>query len=272
MIPEWSAGPEDPIPASGGRSKKPLQDGTKIRRLVRVFHPWLMKKYAAEFLATFALVFAGTGAIVINDVSQGTVTHVGVALVFGLVVLANIYAVGDISGAHMNPAVTLGFFVARRFPGREVFPYVGSQMGGALLASGLLWFLFPAHEYLGVTLPAGPVAQSVLLEAVLTWFLMFVILGVATGAKEKGIMAGIAIGSVIALEALFAGPISGASMNPARSLGPAVVSGHLEHLWLYLVAPCVGAAFSVVCCRCVQEKGCCTGPPRELATPQSARP
>lgn len=216
-----------------------------------------MRKLAAELLGTFALVFAGTGAIVINDVSTGTVSHVGIALTFGLIVLAMIYAVGDVSGAHLNPAVTLGFFVARRFEGRWVMPYIASQCVGALFASLVLRLLFPAHATLGATLPAGDAVQSFVLEAILTFILMFVILSVSTGPKEKGIMAGIAVGSVIALEALFAGPISGASMNPARSLAPAMVSLRLESLWVYLTAPVLGAFASVAACRCVQEKGCC---------------
>src|SRR5262249_13967179 len=195
-----------------------------------------MRRLAAEVLGTFALVFAGTGAIVINDVT-GLVSHVGVALTFGLIVLAMIYALGDVSGAHFNPAVTLGFFAARRFPGRQVLPYVFSQALGALAASGLMRGLFPDHRGLGATLPAGPEGQSFWLEAVLTALWMCVVLCVSTGAKEKGLMAGVAVGAVIALEALFAGPISGASMTPARSLAPAVVSGASAHLWIYLTAP-----------------------------------
>ncbi len=217
----------------------------------------LRKKLAAEFLGAFALVFAGTGAIVINDVTHGAVTHVGIALTFGLVVLAMIYTVGDISGAHLNPAVTLGFWAARRFAPREVLPYAASQCAGALLASGILRLLFPANVTLGATLPAGTGLQSFVLETILTALLMFVILNVSIGAQEKGITAGIAVGSVIALGALFAGPICGASMNPARSLAPALVSGHLEHFWIYLSAPVLGALLAVVACRCVQAEGCC---------------
>ena len=217
-----------------------------------------IKKYSAEFIGTFALVFAGTGAIVINDTSGGAVTNVGVALTFGLIVLAMIYAVGDISGAHLNPAVTLGFFAARRLHGATTLPYIISQLLGALAASGLLHALFPQHRTLGATVPAGPAAQSFVLEIVLTAFLMFVILNVSTGAKERRITGGIAIGSVIALEALFAGPISGASMNPARSFAPALISQHLSGLWIYLVAPIVGAIIGVVGCLCVREKGCCS--------------
>jgi aquaporin Z len=210
-----------------------------------------MKKYAAEFIGTFALVFAGTGAIIIDDVTVGGVTHVGVALTFGLVVLAMIYAVGDVSGAHLNPAVTVGFCAARRFPAGQIAPYIASQCAGAALASLVLRLLFPDHARLGATLPAGPAVQSFVLELILAFLLMFVILCVSTGAKEKGITVGIAVGSVIALEALFAGPICGASMNPARSLAPAVVSGHFERLWIYLAAPVAGALLGVAGWRCL---------------------
>jgi aquaporin Z len=215
-----------------------------------------MRKLAAELLGTFALVFAGTGAIVIND-ATGAVSHVGVALTFGLIVLAMIYAVGDVSGAHLNPAVTLGFYAAGRFGGRQVVPYLLSQAAGALLASLTLRLLFPTNPTLGATLPAGTALQSFVLEFILTFLLMFVILSVSTGSKEKGVLAGVAVGSVIALGALFAGPISGASMNPARSLAPAIVSLRLESLWLYLTAPVLGAWAGVLACRCVQEPGCC---------------
>lgn len=227
-----------------------------------------MRKCAAEFFGTFALVFAGTGAIVIDADRGGAVTHVGVALTFGLVVLANIYAFGETSGAHLNPAVTIGFFAARRLPGREVAPYILSQFLGAFAASGLLRGLFPGDAGLGATRPAGAEWQSFVLEIVLTWFLMTVILGVSTGAKEKGLLAGVAVGAVIALEAMFAGPITGASMNPARSLAPAVVSGNLASLWVYLAAPVLGALLAVVTCRCAQEEGCCS---KKLASGDAVR-
>ena len=217
-----------------------------------------MKNLAAEFIGTFALVFAGTGAIVIDETTGGTVTHVGVALTFGLIVLAMIYTVGDISGAHLNPAVSLGFFAARRFPLRQAVPYIASQCAGALAASGILRLLFPQNELLGTTVPAGSAIQSFVLELILTATLMFVILGVSTGAAEKGITAGIAVGAVIGLEAMFAGPICGASMNPARSLGPAVVSTHFQHVWIYLLAPVTGACIGVLGCRCVRKTGCCS--------------
>jgi aquaporin Z len=215
------------------------------------------RKLLSEMVGTFALVFAGTGAIVINHTSGGSITHPGIALTFGLVVLAMIYTFGDVSGAHFNPAVTAAFAAARRFPWRDVPGFVIAQIAGAFAASGLLRFLFPQDVFLGATLPAGPSSQSFVLEIVLTFLLMLVILSVSTGAKEKGITAGIAIGSVIALEAMFAGPICGASMNPARSLSPALVSGHVEHLWLYLAGPVFGALLATPMCGLIRGPGCC---------------
>jgi len=222
-----------------------------------------MKRFTAEFLGTFGLVFAGTGAIVINEVSSGVITHVGIALTFGLVVLAMIYTFGDISGAHLNPAVTIGFWTARRMSIRDVPLYISGQILGAVVASASLRFLFPQSRLLGTTLPAGPESQSFVLEAILTFLLMLTILNVSTGAKEKGITAGIAVGSIIALEAMFAGPICGASMNPARSFAPALVSGHFEHLWIYLIAPPLGAGGATLACRCIREAACCTQPKPE---------
>jgi aquaporin NIP len=216
----------------------------------------LRKKVIAEALGTFGLVFAGTSAIVVN--SDGAVSHVGVALTFGLVVFAMIAAIGDVSGAHINPAVTVGFCLAKRFPLRAVGPYIAAQCLGALLASIVVRVLFWDAVSLGETIPAGPVLRSWLLELILTSALMFVILSVSTGASEKGITAGLAIGAVVALEALFAGPISGASMNPARSLGPAIISGHMSAVWIYLTAPFVGAVIAIAACRCVREETCCS--------------
>ncbi len=221
-----------------------------------------MRRLAAEVFGTFALVFTGTGAIIINDVMGGTVSHIGIAFTFGLIVLAMIYALGDVSGCHLNPAVTIGFFAAGRIRGQWVLPYIASQMLGACLASLTLRMMFPSHGSLGATLPAGADWQSFVMEFMLTLLLMFVILSVSTGAKEKGVLAGVAVGSVIALEALFAGPISGASMNPALSLAPALVSLHLEHLWIYLTAPVLGACASVLACRCIQDPNCCGHSPQ----------
>jgi aquaporin Z len=214
-----------------------------------------MKKYLAEVLGTFCLLFAGTGAIIVNDVSDGTVTHVGIALTFGLIVMAMIYAIGDVSGAHINPAVTLSFCAAGRFPAKQVVPYIAAQLVGAFAASGMLLAMFPDHPTLGATLPAGSWLQSFLMEIVLTFMLMFVILNVSIGAKEKGIMAGAAIGSVVALEALFAGPICGASMNPARSIAPAVLSGQVGELWVYIAAPILGALLAIPACHFIQPGG-----------------
>jgi aquaporin NIP len=208
-------------------------------------HRTPMSRYLAEFLGTFALVFAGTGAIVSNDTYGGVIGHPGIALTFGLVVMAMIYTFGDVSGAHFNPAVTTAFAAAGQFPWREVPGYAAAQCLGAISASALLRSQFPAHATLGTTLPAGSASQSFVFELILTAILMLTILRVSTGAREKGITAGIAVGAIIALEAMFAGPVSGASMNPARSLAPAVVSGTMDSLWLYLAAPTAGALLAI---------------------------
>ena len=204
-----------------------------------------MRKYIAEMIGTFALVFCGTGAIIINQETGGTITHAGIAITFGLIVMAMIYALGGISGAHLNPAVSIAFAIARRFPFKQLLPYIISQCGGAILASLILKYLFPANQFLGGTIPHGSDLQSFILEFILTFFLMLVIINVASGSKEQGMFAGLAIGSTVLLEAMFAGPICGASMNPARSLAPAVVSGHIEHLWIYLTATIIGAAAAI---------------------------
>ena len=190
--------------------------------------------------------------------SGGVITHAGIALTFGLVVMAMIYTFGDISGAHFNPAVTIGFVAAQRMRLAEGARYIASQLLGAIAASGLIRVLFPQHPTLGMTVPAGSVAQSFTLELILTAMLMLVILSVSTGAKEKGITAGIAIGGVIALAAMFAGPICGASMNPARSLAPAILVGNLSVVWIYILAPTLGALLAVPLCMCVRETGCCS--------------
>jgi aquaporin Z len=171
--------------------------------------------------------------------------------------MAMIYSVGNISGAHLNPAVTIGFFVTGRLSFRLVPPYILSQFTGALLAALALRILFAEHGNLGATLPAGPLWQSFFLEVILSFFLMFVILNVSTGHMEKGIMAGVAVGGTVALAALMGGPVSGASMNPARSLGPALLSGQLQHLWIYLVAPVSGAVLAAPTCFCIQGTECC---------------
>ena len=217
-----------------------------------------MRRYVAEAFGTFSLVFAGTGAIVVNDVSGGVVTHAGIAITFGLIVMSMIYAVGGVSGAHINPAVTIGLWAARRFNGRDVTPYVVSQLVGAGVASGLLRLLFPEHPNLGATLPSGALWQSCLLEIVLTCTLTAVVLSVSTSTARRRIVAGLAVGGVVGLGALWAGPISGASMNPARSMAPAVVSGELTALWMYVVAPVIGSLLAVAGCRCTRPEGCCS--------------
>jgi aquaporin Z len=210
----------------------------------------LWRASLAEAIGTFALVFAGTGAIVV-EAQTGALGHVGVALTFGLVVMAAIYAVGEVSGAHLNPAVTVAFWAAGRFPGDRVGAYGVAQMAGALAASGLVLLLFPDAGTLGGTMPTGSDAQSLVLEGVLTFFLMFVILGVAVGAKEVGLLAGVAIGGTVALEAMMGGPVSGASMNPARSLAPALVGLDLAAQWVYVAGPMLGALLAVPAYRAV---------------------
>ena len=206
----------------------------------------LGKPLLAELFGTFALVFTGTGAVVVNDSLGGSITHVGVAITFGLIVMALIYTLGDVSGCHLNPAVSVGLCVAGRFPARALAPYIVTQFVGAVLASGLLRIMFPDHLSLGETRPAGGnVFNGFVMETVLTMILMVAILGATIGNHYKTHFAGIAIGGVIALEAMFGGPVSGASMNPARSFGPATVSMNWDFLWIYLSAPFVGALAGV---------------------------
>ncbi|MFT5862200.1 MAG: aquaporin NIP [Flavobacteriales bacterium] len=219
-----------------------------------------MKRYFSEAIGTFAMVFCGTGAMTINEITGGAVTHPGIAMTWGLIVMAMIYAFGDISGAHFNPAVTVAFAYAKKFSWREVPKYILAQCIGAIAASSMLLFLFPESEFLGATLPSFEAYKAFVLEIMLAFFLMLVIINVSTGAKEIGIIAGIAIGGVVLLEAMFAGPMTKASMNPARSLGPALLSGNLQHLWLYLTAPFIGAILAVMSCKLVKEDQCCDEP------------
>ena len=216
-----------------------------------------MKNYISEFIGTFAMIFCGTGAMTINEVTGGDVTHVGIGITWGLIVMAMIYAFGGISGAHFNPAVSIAFAYAKKFSWKEVPKYILFQVAGAFSASLLLMWLFPKSELLGATIPTVDVWRAFVLEMILTYFLMVVIINVSTGSKEVGMMAGIAIGSVVLLEALFAGPITNASMNPARSLAPNIVSGNIEGLWLYIFAPIIGALLAVVSCKFVKYENCC---------------
>ncbi|MDB9754847.1 MIP family channel protein [Winogradskyella sp.] len=214
----------------------------------------MSKKAFAELLGTFIMVFCGCGAMTVNEITGGAITHVGVAITWGLVVMAMIYAFGHISGAHLNPAVTIGFAVAKKFKWKDVPLYLTAQTMGAFLAILVLWLLFPESSSFGHTYPAEGFApyKAFIFELFLTFFLMLVILNVSIGSKEIGSMAAIAVGGVILLEAMFAGPMTKASMNPARSLAPAFVSGNLEHLWLYLTAPIIGAILAVFCHKTIQ--------------------
>ena len=220
----------------------------------------LKAKLMAELMGTYILVFAGTGAIVVEKLT-GTMGHVGIALTFGLVVTALIYAFGHISGAHFNPAVSIAFWVMGEFDKKELAPYISAQIFGAILASLTLYLLFIVEikemvevGYLGATLPHGSWWQSFLFEFILTFILMLIISSSAVHAKAVKSFAGVAIGFTVGLEAMFAGPICGASMNPARSIAPALVSGHLEHLWLYVVATILGAVTSVFIYNIINER------------------
>ena len=216
-----------------------------------------MKKYISEFIGTFSMIFCGTGAMTVNEITGGEVTHVGIAITWGLIVMAMIYAFGETSGAHFNPAVTIAFAYAKKFAWKEVPKYIIAQILGAFAASLILWFLFPTSETLGATIPTVDVGRAFVMELLLTFFLMVVIINVSTGSKETGIIAGIAVGAVVLLEAMFAGPITNASMNPARSIAPAIVSGKMQHLWMYILAPILGAILAVISCKLVKEDNCC---------------
>ena len=220
-----------------------------------------MKKLFAELFGTFAMVFCGCGAMTIDEITGGAISHVGVAITWGLIVMAMIYANGEISGAHFNPAVTIAFAYAKKFPWKQVPSYILVQIMGAFLAIGILWILFPESQSFGHTYPAEGFApyKAFLLELILTFFLMITIINVSTGSKEVGTMAAIAVGSVILLEAMFAGPMTKASMNPARSLAPALISGNTQNLWLYLTAPCLGAILAILSCKLVKDEDCCAG-------------
>ncbi len=213
-----------------------------------------MKKYLSEFIGTFILIFAGTGVVIVNQEMADVVTLPGISACWGLIILATVYAFGDISGNHINPAVTIAFAVDKRFEWKEVPPYIIAQLLGAFSASLLLHFLFPASAGLGLTQPSGSIMQSFILEVVMTFILLLVILRVSTGAKEKGITAGIVIGSTVAFLVLFGGPVSGTSLNPTRSIAPAVIAGNFNALWVYIVAPVVGAVLAVLVHRVIHTE------------------
>jgi aquaporin NIP len=212
------------------------------------------RKYLAEMVGTFILVFCCTGAIIVNQETGGSITHLGLAIISGLVVTAMIFALGDVSGAHMNPAITIAFALDRQLEIKEVSPYILAQAVGAFCASGSLSLLFPDNKLLGTPMPAGTEWQSFVMEFILSFILVLVIFNVSAGAKEKGITAAIAIGSTVAMAALFGGPVSGAAINPIRFLAPAVVSGHTEHLRLYLTAPLAAAVMAVLLHRILYPK------------------
>ncbi len=215
--------------------------------------PDLLRRAAAEGLGVFALVFAGCGAIVTEAEHPGSLGVVGIALVFGLIVMAMVYATGHLSGAHLNPAVTVAFVLSRHFPRAEALAYLVAQLAGALLAAALLAAIWPSDPAaLGTTAPTIGAGSALVYEAVLTAFLMFVIMAVATDTRAIGAGAAIAVGGTVGLDALFGGPITGASMNPARSLGPALVSGQLGDLWIYLAGPILGAALGALAYQAVR--------------------
>ncbi len=204
--------------------------------------PDLARRAGAEALAAFALVFAGCGAAVANVQYDQALGTVGVALVFGLIIMAMIYATGHLSGAHINPAVTVAFTLSRHFPAREAAAYVIAQLVGAIVAALLLLAVWPDQPgHLGATLPTVGAGSALVYEFVLSAFLMFVIMAVATDTRAVGAAAAIAIGGTVALDALFGGPVTGASMNPARSLGPALAAGEWADFWVYIVGPVLGA-------------------------------
>ena len=228
----------------------------------------LWRRAGAEGLAAFALVFAGCGAIVADSVYDGALGAVGVSLVFGLIIMVMVYATGHLSGAHINPAVTLAFTLTRHFPARDAAAYVGAQAAGATIGALLLLAVWPDQPAsLGATLPSVGTASALVYEVVLTAILMFVIIAVATDARAVGAGAAIAIGGTVGLDALFGGPVTGASMNPARSLGPALAAGELADLWIYFAGPLVGAPIGALAYQMVR------GPtPRPPAIPRSPEP
>lgn len=222
----------------------------------------LLKKMGAEFAGTFLIVFIGTGAVVVDQTYGGIITHTGISAAFGIAVAGAIFLLAAISGAHFNPAVTITLTAFKNFPLQPAFFYIVAQLAGAAAASGLLHLFFPANEMLGATMPSGSETESFIYEFVLTFMLMAVILSIIRHKRTLWISA-VLIGGVVALEAYFAGPVCGASMNPARSFSPALVSGHWEHLWLYLVAPVAGALFAALIDRFIPQKTTAAEKPAE---------
>ena len=211
------------------------------------------RRWFSEFLGTFLLVFAGTGAIIVNDVFDGTITHLGIAVVFGLSVMVMIFAVGEISGAHFNPAVTFGFVLAKKITLLDGLLNIFGQVIGAFSASGLLRYFFPSHPTLGATIPAIDPMLAFLLEVILSYILMFVIKQIVAVPREKIAFAGVVIGSTISLSALFAGSLTGASMNPVRSIAPALLAGVSSNQWIYLTAPFLGAGLAIITSRFLHQ-------------------
>jgi len=215
-----------------------------------------LKKYLTELIGTFALVFFGTGAIVVNEFHPGLLGHLGISLVFGLIVMTVIYSIGDVSGAHINPAVSFAFFLAKKICLKDTVFYTISQLVGAALASLLLRSFFRGSDSLGATIPTLDPLAAFILEVIISFYLMFVILHVATGSQEKGLMAGVAVGGTVLISSLFAGPLTGASMNPARTFGPALINLDLKYLWLYFISTYLGMSLAVISCLLIRNNKC----------------
>src|SRR5438309_1741622 len=225
--------------------------------------PGLLRRSLAEGIAAFALVFAGCGAVVTNATHRGALGSVGVSLVFGLVIMVMIYATGHLSGAHINPAVTTAFTLTRHFPLRDAVAYIAAQLAGAALAALLLLAIWPARPAaLGATVPSIGVGSALVYELVMTGLVMFVIVAVATDTRAVGAAAAFAIGGTVALDALFGGPLTGASMNPARSFGPALASGTWTDFWVYVVGPVVGAVLGAFAYQFIRARPRAHGRPR----------
>ncbi|MDC7124154.1 MAG: aquaporin [Spirochaetales bacterium] len=215
------------------------------------------KSLIAEFFGTFMLVLFGCGASVVDYGYGNIIGHLGCSMVWGVVVMAMVYSVGNVSGAHLNPAVTIGFIFARKMDLRIASLYIITQFAGSFVASFLLRLAFPESLTLGETIPSVTNLLAFIIEMVLTFILMFVVLNVSTGHMEKGIMAGVAVGGTVFISALVGGPLTGASMNPARSLGPAVFSGKMSEIFIYLIAPVLGAVIASPLCKVIQGDECC---------------